>query len=112
MKKLTVVLAVVLATAGTPAALVAADAPQNAGPEIIKLKMGDLYLIFKHWRHQKWSNRECLRCHTAQEWKIKNWDKEVAHQICIPCHDQGKKGPVDCKECHGPTYTSMKKDAP
>jgi len=82
----------------------AEDLTQDAGPEIIKLKMGDLYLIFKHWNHQKWSNHECFHCHASQEWKIKKWDKDVAHLICIPCHDQGKKGPVDCKDCHGPPY--------
>lgn len=112
MKLFPLLFAAFIATVGMPSAIMAADTPQGAGPEIIKLKMGDLHLIFKHWQHQKWSNQECFHCHTDKEWKIKNWDKDVAHQICIPCHDQLKKGPVDCKECHGPPYTSMQKDRP
>ena len=112
MKLLPVLFAALLATVEMPSAAMSADSAQNAGPEIIKLKMGDLFLNFKHWSHQKWSNHECFHCHASQEWKISNWDKDVSHQICIPCHDQAKKGPVDCKECHGLPYTSMRKDYP
>ena len=112
MKLILVLFALLFVTLAKPSAAMAADIGQDAGPEIIKFKMGDLYLIFKHWNHQKWSNQECFHCHAAKEWKIKNWGKDVAHQICIPCHDEGKKGPVDCKECHGPPYTSMQKENP
>jgi hypothetical protein len=111
MKLLPVLFALLLVIAAKPFVTMAADG-QDPGPEFIKFKMGDLYLTFKHWNHQKWSNQECFHCHTSKEWKIKNWDKDVAHQVCIPCHDEGKKGPVDCKDCHGPPYTSMLEKKP
>jgi len=98
-----------LVTVAMPFAAMAADSAQGAGPEIIKLKMGDLYLNFKHWNHQTWSNHECFQCHASQEWKIKKWDKDAAHLICISCHDQVKKGPVECKDCHGTPYSTMQK---
>lgn len=112
MQLLYVILALFLTTAAIHSPVMAADNTQNVGPEIIKFKMGDLYLVFKHWQHQKWSNKECFNCHKDKEWKIKNWDKETAHQICIPCHDLNKKGPVDCKDCHDISYTSIRKDHP
>jgi hypothetical protein len=107
MKLFPMIFAVLLTTAYIPSHVTAAD---NTCPEIIKFKMGDLYLNFKHLEHIKWSNNECFQCHKEKEWKILNWDKETAHQICIPCHDLKRKGPMDCKECHDPSFTSMKKD--
>lgn len=78
----------------------AADTPQNPGPAVIELKMGTKTLPFQHRKHQQRNNSECFHCHKPQEWKIKEWDKEVAHQICISCHDLNEKGPVECKGCH------------
>jgi len=83
-----------------PLAVLAAESTPNPGPEIIKLKMGDKTLDFQHRKHQIANNNECFHCHKAQEWKIKKWDKEVAHQVCIACHDLNDKGPVECKGCH------------
>ena len=85
---------------GIPLAVIAAETPQNAGPDIIKLKMGDKTLNFQHQKHQRYTNNECFHCHKPQEWKIKKWDKEVAHQVCISCHDLDDKGPVECNGCH------------
>jgi hypothetical protein len=90
----------ILMIIGLPLALLAAETPQNVGPEIIKLKMGEKTLSFQHRKHQLSNNNECFHCHKPQEWKIKKWDKEVAHQICIACHDLNDKGPVECKGCH------------
>lgn len=78
----------------------AAEIPQNVGPAMLELKMGSKPLIFPHLKHQKVTNNECFHCHKAQEWKIREWDKEVAHQLCISCHDLNDKGPVECKGCH------------
>jgi predicted CXXCH cytochrome family protein len=85
---------------GLPLAVMAAETPQNVGPDIIKLKMGNKILNFQHQKHQRYTNNECFHCHKPQEWKIKKWDKEVAHQICISCHDLDDKGPVECNGCH------------
>jgi cytochrome c553 len=113
MKLLSVLLLVsLLVTVGIPSALMAADNTQDLGPEIIKFKMGDLYLPFQHWKHQKLQNSKCFYCHSVQEWKIEAWGKEVAHQMCISCHERNDKGPVNCKECHNTSYTSMQKDHP
>lgn len=101
MKLTSSLLALFLATVGIPFVIFAAETPENVGPDIIKLKMGDKTLNFQHWKHQKLNNNECFHCHKNQEWKIKKWDKEVAHQVCIACHDLNDKGPVECKECHG-----------
>jgi hypothetical protein len=90
-----------LAIVGIPFIVSAAEIPDYIGPEIIKIKMGDNTLNFYHRKHQKRNNNECFHCHKPQEWKIKKWDKEVAHEICIACHDLNDKGPVECKECHG-----------
>ena len=79
---------------------VAAETPSNIGPAVIELKMGEKQITFQHLKHQKLNNNECFHCHKPQEWKIKAWDKEVAHQICISCHDLNDKGPIECKGCH------------
>lgn len=100
--KLTYLLpALFLATVGIPAAVFATETPENIGPEVIQMKMGAKILSFQHRKHQKINNNECFHCHKPQEWKIKKWDKEVAHEICIACHDLNDRGPVECKGCHG-----------
>jgi cytochrome c553 len=108
MKLFAVLLVVLLATVTFSVAIPAADATQNPGPEIIKFKMGELYLPFQHWKHQKLQSSKCFHCHSTQEWKIEGWGKEVAHEMCISCHERNEKGPVSCKECHGTSYTLMR----
>jgi hypothetical protein len=100
MKPTTSLLASLLMIFGLPLAIIASETPDNIGPDVIKLKMGDKTLIFQHRKHQASNNNECFHCHKPQEWKIAKWDKEVAHQICIACHDLNDKGPVECKGCH------------
>ena len=79
----------------------------NPGPEVIRLKMGDLVLPFKHWKHQKQLDSECFYCHatTGAVGKIEDWSKDTAHTICISCHELNNKGPVKCKECHDTVYS-------
>jgi len=101
MKLTFLLLPLLLLTAGMPSVVFSSEVPENIGPDIIKMKMGDKTLSFKHWKHQKINNNECFHCHKPQEWKIIKWDKEVAHEVCIACHDLNDKGPVECKECHG-----------
>ena len=91
-------LLVLLLTAVSSAAL--AQAPDNRGPEVIRLKMGEMELPFKHWTHQKEVKNECYHCHNTKIGKIDGWGKETAHTICIPCHELEGKGPVSCRQCH------------
>lgn len=99
MKLITVLVALLL-TIGASSNILAVEATPNSGPAVIELKMGNMRLPFQHLKHQKRNNGECFHCHKPQEWKIKEWNKEVAHQICISCHDLNEKGPVECKGCH------------
>jgi len=110
MKMFSPLLASILATIAIPFVILAADTSQNVGPDVIKLKMGDIYLNFQHWKHQKSNNNECFHCHKPNEWKIKQWDKEVAHQICISCHERIEKGPTECKGCHTAAYSTMQRN--
>ena len=100
MKKTIVLIAGLFITSGclTP---VLADPPKDRGREIIKLKMGDMELRFQHWKHQSNVHNECYNCHKTRIGVIDGWSKEVAHKVCIPCHDLENKGPVQCHECHG-----------
>jgi hypothetical protein len=110
MKRIASLAASFLVIVGLPCIIPAAGSAQNPGPEIIKFKMGDLYLNFQHWKHQKSTNNECFHCHNPQEWKIKEWDKEIAHQLCIACHDLNDNGPVECKGCHSTSHATLHKD--
>ena len=76
------------------------DALQNLGPETISLKNGTLPLQFMHRKHQNLNNSECFQCHAEGKWKMDNWGKELAHSMCISCHDLNDKGPVKCEDCH------------
>jgi len=77
-----------------------AETPKNRGPEIINLKMGAMELRFQHWNHQTNLQHDCFNCHKTKIGVIDGWSKDVAHKVCIPCHDLENKGPVQCHECH------------
>jgi predicted CXXCH cytochrome family protein len=96
MKSLAVIFALVMATS----TLARAEEPKNIGPEIINLKMGVMQLPFKHRKHQQAQKSECFHCHKPDKWKMDEWSKEVAHELCISCHDLNDNGPVECKGCH------------
>jgi cytochrome c553 len=98
MKQCVLVLVALSMSAISSAAL--AETPKDKGPEIIRLKMGDLELPFKHWKHQKNQHDECFHCHNTKIGKIDGWGKETAHKICIACHDLEGKGPISCRQCH------------
>lgn len=87
-------MAAVSATAST-------EMPKEKGPEVIRLKMNDMELPFKHWKHQKSLNNECFHCHNTKLGTIDDWGKETAHKLCISCHELEEKGPVYCRQCHG-----------
>lgn len=81
------------------AASINSDA-QDPGPDSILLKNGSTPLPFTHRKHQNLQSSECFHCHAANKWKIDDWGKEVAHAMCISCHDLNEKGPITCKDCH------------
>jgi len=77
--------------------IVCSTASAGSGPDSIKLKT---VVPFQHWKHQSSNGSECFNCHKADGARIENWGKEVAHELCISCHDLNDKGPVECKQCH------------
>ena len=95
---------------GTVSAL--AETPTDPGPEVIRLKMGDLVLPFKHRKHQKILNDECFHCHATTIGKIDGWSKNTAHDLCISCHEIEDKGPVQCKECHKNVFSKSGPTSP
>jgi len=76
------------------------DPSKDRGPEFINLKMGVMELKFQHWKHQTSLHNDCFNCHKTKIGVIDGWSKDVAHKVCIPCHDLENKGPVLCQECH------------
>lgn len=94
-----IVLAIILSSTLTFAAEKSAP-PKDRGREIIKFNMGVVELGFQHWKHQKGVHNDCSSCHKNKIGVIEGWGKDVAHNICIPCHDLENKGPVLCHECH------------
>ncbi len=76
------------------------EAPKDRGREMINLKMGTMVLPFNHWKHQSDLSNDCFNCHKTKIGVIDGWSKDVAHKVCIPCHDLENKGPVQCHECH------------
>lgn len=101
--KRSILMAVLLSLLIVPVAVFAE--PQEPGPEIIKFKMGDLVLPFKHRLHQKSLDNKCTPCHATRIGKIENWGKDTAHTLCITCHVSMHKGPIGCKECHNTLYS-------
>ena len=98
IKRLVLVLGLLSITTVSSAAVT--ETPKDKGPEVIQLKMGNMTLPFKHWKHQKTVNNECYHCHNTKIGRIDGWSKDTAHKICIACHELEDRGPVTCLECH------------
>jgi len=79
---------------------VQAAATKDLGPEFINLKNGPKPLPFSHRKHQLLQDSDCSQCHYPEKWTIDDWGKDVAHSMCISCHDLNDKGPVKCDDCH------------
>lgn len=99
MKQLFLLIVVVLSISGVTS-MVYAEAPKDLGPEFINLKNGPVPLPFQHRKHQQLQNSDCSQCHRPNQWKIEDWGKEVAHAMCISCHDLNDAGPIKCGDCH------------
>lgn len=65
---------------------------------VLKAKNGDVK--FPHKAHQK-AVPDCKKCHEKGLGKIEGFGKEMAHgKGCKGCHEEMKKGPTKCGECH------------
>ena len=60
-------------------------------------KMGTV--TFPHKMHQEML-KDCKICHEKGPGKIEGFGKDFAHKTCKGCHEQKKKGPTKCGECH------------
>ncbi len=90
MKRIIAAAALTLFTAGLALAA--------AGPETLTFpaKMGTV--TFPHAKHQSLG---CTKCHaTDKGGKIEGFGKDWAHKTCKGCHEEMKKGPTKCSECH------------
>ncbi|RNC72755.1 MAG: cytochrome C [Desulfuromonadales bacterium] len=65
---------------------------------VLKAKNGDVK--FPHKKHQE-ALKDCKKCHEKGAGKIEGFGKELAHgKGCKGCHEEMKKGPTKCGECH------------
>ena len=57
-------------------------------------------VTFNHKMHQEML-KDCKKCHaTDAGGKIEGFGKDIAHKTCKGCHEEMKKGPTKCGECH------------
>ncbi len=55
-------------------------------------------VTFPHKTHQALG---CTKCHaTDKGGKIEGFGKDWAHKTCKGCHEEMKKGPTKCADCH------------
>ncbi len=89
MKRIVAAVAIVMFSAGI---VVAADS------FTFPTKMGTV--TFPHKMHQEML-KDCKKCHaTDAGGKIEGFSKDWAHKTCKGCHEESKKGPTKCSECH------------
>ncbi len=56
-------------------------------------------ITFPHKKHQELL-KDCKKCHEKGPGKIDGFGKDFAHKNCKGCHEEMKKGPTKCGECH------------
>ncbi|AJE04210.1 cytochrome c7 [Geobacter pickeringii] len=88
MKKIVAALALTVFAAGLAFA---------ADDIVLKAKNGNV--SFPHKKHQE-VLKDCKKCHEKGPGKIEGFGKDVAHKTCKGCHEEMKKGPTKCGECH------------
>jgi predicted CXXCH cytochrome family protein len=59
-------------------------------------------VTFGHANHVGEVQGDCGRCHEGTPGKIKGFGKDVAHRICLPCHEGAGLFPGQpvCNDCH------------
>jgi len=87
MKRIIAVAALTLFTAAT---VMAADTIT------LPAKIGNV--TFPHKTHMALG---CTKCHATEAGgKIEGFGRDWAHKTCKGCHQEGSKGPTNCKDCH------------
>lgn len=73
-----------------------------AESDLINLPAKNGAVAFPHKQHQSIKlEKGCTSCHeTDKGGKIAGLGKDWAHKTCKGCHEELKKGPVKCGECH------------
>lgn len=57
---------------------------------------------FPHQLHQK-TLEGCGDCHSGSEpGPIDGFGEKWAHSTCMGCHQDSRRGPVECAGCHSP----------
>jgi len=89
------ILSAVLAVAFIAVASSAVAAPPPA--EVVLKGATQPPVTFNHKAHQ---GQGCKKCHgEGAPAKIDLTNKDKAHALCIDCHKEKAKGPVDAKAC-------------
>ncbi len=77
--------------------LFAASMAMAADTITLPAKNGNV--AFPHKQHQE-ALKDCKKCHEKGPGKIEGFGKDWAHKSCKGCHEELKKGPTKCGECH------------
>lgn len=79
--------------------------------DIMELPTTKNSVTFPHKRHQL-KLEDCTKCHKSSKGgKIADLGKEWAHKHCRECHNEMKKGPHACMDCHKRIDRSLKKQS-
>jgi predicted CXXCH cytochrome family protein len=60
-------------------------------------------VLFYHNNHVNEVKGDCTVCHEKAPGKMAGFGKDVAHKLCIPCHEPREgfpEGPTRCEGCH------------
>jgi predicted CXXCH cytochrome family protein len=60
-------------------------------------------VVFYHMNHINEVKGECKPCHPSGSGPIEGFGKELAHRVCVGCHephDGMPEGPTKCEGCH------------
>lgn len=73
-----------------------------ATSDVISLPAKNGNVAFPHKNHMEVKQTKgCTTCHDKESGgKIAGLGKDWAHKTCKGCHEEMKKGPVKCGECH------------
>ena len=92
MKRIIAAVALTLFTAGIACAT----------SDVITLPAKNGDVAFPHKKHTEVKQEKgCKACHDSEAGgKIAGLGKDWAHKTCKGCHEEMKKGPAKCGDCH------------
>lgn len=79
--------------------VLAALAVSASAADVVELPASMGKVTFPHKKHQEML-KDCHKCHEKGPGKIAELGKDWAHKTCKGCHQELKRGPVGCKDCH------------